>query len=149
MTRLKEDHPDNALPFMGMGSVMYNSGEYELAARCFLKAKEIREKSIGPDTADTASVYNNLGCCLIKLERNAEAFKLLRLAETIFQAELGTFHERTLTAKRNKTKSVRGGIDIQVSQRQMWQFFYEDKTSMIAKGGVKVEKAKKSDKKKK
>lgn len=30
------NHPDRALPLMGFGSVLYSSGEFELAARCFI-----------------------------------------------------------------------------------------------------------------
>lgn len=112
------------------------------------KAKEIREKELGQDTADTATCYNNLACCLIKLERTTEAFKLLGLAEAIFVAELGTFHERTLAVKRNKEKSVSLGLGLVVNQRQMWQFFFNDKTSKIGRGGIKVEKKAAPSKKK-
>ena len=114
------------------------------------QAKEIREKELGQDTADTATCYNNLGCCLIKLERKTEAFKLVSLAEAIFTAELGTFHERTLAAKRNKEKAAAEGLDLSVNYRPMWQFYFEDKTSKIGKGGVNPPKpAKKADGKKK
>jgi tetratricopeptide (TPR) repeat protein len=95
--QLEPGHPDRALPFMGFGSVLYNSGEYALSARCYIKAQQIRESTLGPDTADVAACYNNLACCYIKLDRTIEAFKLLKLAEAVFQSELGTFHERTLT----------------------------------------------------
>ena len=84
LKRLEINHPDRALPFIGLGTVFYNSAEYELGARCFLAAKQIREEYIGPNSADTASCYNNLGCCLIKLHRNLEAFRLLKLSEAIF-----------------------------------------------------------------
>lgn len=100
----------------------------------------IREQSIGPDSADTASTYNNLACALIKLERSTEAFKLLKLAEAIFQRELGMHHERTLTVKRNIGKALKSGLDVQVALRPMWQFFFNDETSNIGKGGVKIEK---------
>jgi hypothetical protein len=105
-----------------------------------MQAKVLREKDIGPDSADTAAAYNNLACALIKLERSSEAFKLLKLAEAILQRELGMHHERTLTVKRNLGKALKSGLDLQVVQRPMWQFFYDDQTSMIGKGGVKVEK---------
>ena len=32
-------NPDQALPYLGLGGVMYHSGEYELAARCFHKVR--------------------------------------------------------------------------------------------------------------
>lgn len=100
----------------------------------------LREQDIGPDSADTATAYNNLACALIKLERATEAFKLLKLADAIFQRELGMHHERTLTVKRNLNKALKSGLDVAVAHRPMWQFFFDDKTSDIGKGGVKIEK---------
>lgn len=44
--------------------------EYKLALRSFLKAREIREKLHGVEHVDTATIYNNLGCCMFMLERN-------------------------------------------------------------------------------
>lgn len=34
-----------------------------------LKARQIREEILGKDTPDTATVYNNLGCNMIMLNR--------------------------------------------------------------------------------
>ena len=93
-------------------------------------------------------MYNNLACCLIKLDRGSEAYKLLRLAEVIFEAELGLFHERTRTAKQNKDKAVRAGLDVEVAYRPMWQFFYNNEIAKIGVGGVKAEKKKVVGKKK-
>ena len=67
------NHPDKAFPYMGLGSVMYHIDEPAWALRCFLKAREIREATLGGDTVDTATVYNNLGCCMFMLERSEEA----------------------------------------------------------------------------
>jgi hypothetical protein len=53
-----------------MGSVIFNMEEPSFALRLYLKAKIIREETIGGDTVDTATVYNNLGCCMFMLERN-------------------------------------------------------------------------------
>lgn len=43
--------------------------EYELSLRCFLKAREIREKLHGVEHVDTAASYNNLGCCMFMIDR--------------------------------------------------------------------------------
>jgi hypothetical protein len=90
-------HPDKAFPFMGLGSVMYHIDEPAWALRCFLKAREIREATLGGDCVDTATVYNNLGCCMFMLERNEEAKAYFQLSNAIFDHELGTNHERTIT----------------------------------------------------
>ena len=67
------NHPDYAFPYMGLGSVMYHIDEPAWALRCFLKARKIREDNLGGDCVDTATVYNNLGCCMFMLERSEEA----------------------------------------------------------------------------
>ena len=74
------NHPDQAFPFCGLGSVLYHTDEPAWALRCYLKAREIREERLGGDTVDTATVYNNLGCCMYMLERNQEALAYFELA---------------------------------------------------------------------
>jgi hypothetical protein len=37
--KLSYDHPDRALPYMGLGSVLFSNNEYELAARCFFEVR--------------------------------------------------------------------------------------------------------------
>ena len=95
--QLVYNHPDQAFPFCGLGSVLYHMDEPAWAVRCYLKAREIREERLGGDTVDTATVYNNLGCCMYMLERNQEALAYFELAEAILECELGPDHERTLT----------------------------------------------------
>lgn len=68
--KLAYNHPDEAFPYCGMGSVFYHMDEPAWALRCYLKARTIREDRLGGDTVDTATVYNNLGCCMYMLERN-------------------------------------------------------------------------------
>jgi tetratricopeptide (TPR) repeat protein len=99
--KLPTNHPDLAFPYCGLGSVLYQMEEPAWALRLFLKAREIREATLGGDTVDTATVYNNLGCCMFMLERNEEAKAYFELANAILDCELGPQHERTLTSKRN------------------------------------------------
>jgi hypothetical protein len=54
-----------------------------------MKAREIREERLGGDTVDTATVYNNLGCCMYMLERNQECLAYFELAHAILECELG------------------------------------------------------------
>jgi hypothetical protein len=69
---------------------------------------------------DTATVYNNLGCCMYMLERNQECKAYFELANAIFEAELGPNHERTLTSHRNLDKSKRTVLNIVPQFRQLW-----------------------------
>ena len=39
LTSLPINHPDRALPMMGFGSVLFNSGEFELSARCYIAVR--------------------------------------------------------------------------------------------------------------
>jgi pentatricopeptide repeat protein len=55
-----------------------------------------RETFLGGNESDTATTYNNLACCYMKLGRGKEAYDYYNLAELIFTAQLGAFHERTL-----------------------------------------------------
>ena len=79
------NHPDQAFPYCGLGSVLFHTDEPAWALRCYLKAREIREERLGGDTVDTATVYNNLGCCMYMLERNQECLAYFELAEAILE----------------------------------------------------------------
>mmetsp|Transcript_30757 Transcript_30757/g.47154 ORF Transcript_30757/g.47154 Transcript_30757/m.47154 type:complete len:190 (+) Transcript_30757:913-1482(+) len=68
--KLTSNHPDLAFPYCGLGSVLYHMEEPAWSLRLFLKAREIREDTLGGDTVDTATIYNNLGCAMFMLERN-------------------------------------------------------------------------------
>lgn len=62
---------------------------------------------LGGDTIDTASAYNNLGCCMFFLDRVREAMAYFKLAKAILETELGTYHFRTTTVqKRNLTSLI-------------------------------------------
>ncbi len=84
MSGIAVDSPDRVLPYAGIGSVCFHIMEYEWAVRCFLKVRSIREKTQGGDTVDCATIYNNLGCCMLKLNRFREANAYLKLAKAIF-----------------------------------------------------------------
>ena len=74
--------------------VLYNVEEYEMSLRAFLKAREVREKLFGPEHIDTASIYNNLGCCMYMLDRNKEAQAYLNIAHAVYELELGAMNNR-------------------------------------------------------
>ena len=115
---LPDNHPDKAFPYCGLGSVLYHIDEPAWALRCYLQAREIREERLGGDTVDTATVYNNIGCCMYILERNQECKAFFELSNAIMEQELGPHHERTLTTARNVQKSPapnRHGFSISTS----------------------------------
>jgi len=62
---------------------LYNAEEYELAARCFLKAREIREALLGIESVDTVTTFNNIGCCFFMLDRPKEALSYFKIAKEV------------------------------------------------------------------
>ena len=117
---LPYNHPDQAFAYCGLGSVLYHIDEPAWALRCYLKARQIREERLGGDTVDTATVYNNIGCCMLILERNQEARAFFELSNAIMDAELGPHHERTLTSARNQQKVKKVFLDITPEHRFLW-----------------------------
>ena len=113
-------HPDKAFAFCGLGSVLFHMEEPAWALRLYLQARTIREDSLGGDTVDTATVYNNLGCCMYMLERNQEAKAYFELANAILECELGPQHERTLTSARNISKANKTVLGIVPEYRPLW-----------------------------
>jgi hypothetical protein len=76
---------------------------------------------VGPDTVDTATVYNNLGVCFFSLKRFHESFAYLQLAEAIFEELLGPNHPRTITTKRNLTKIKRSNFMAAPEYKPIWR----------------------------
>ena len=96
--------PDNALPFCFLGEYFIRMKEYEWALRVFEKAKNIREETIGGDTIDTATVYNNLGVAAFCLESYLPANGYFMMAYEIYKNLLGINHLRTILIKENLQK---------------------------------------------
>ncbi len=96
---LPSHHPDVAIPYCGIASVLYHLEEFSFALRGYLKVKEIREECLGGNTVDTATTYNNLGCSMMALGRYQEAKAYFMLGHAILQMELGPTHERTMTVR--------------------------------------------------
>ena len=140
---LPYNHPDQAFAYCGLGSVMYHMEEPAWALRLFLKAREIRESTLGGDTVDTATVYNNLGACMFMLERNEEGKAYFELANAILECELGAQHERTLTSLRNIGKINKTVLGITPEFRPLWRTAVPDPAP---KGGKKKKKKKKKGK---
>jgi len=84
-------NPDCALVYCNIGSLMISMREYEWAFRSFWKAKIIREYTIGGDTIDTASIYNNLGVCTFYLQCFYTTNAFFKLSYEILKDKLGYY----------------------------------------------------------
>ncbi|CAD8081559.1 unnamed protein product [Paramecium sonneborni] len=102
--KLQAEHPDKALPYCGIGSVLYHMQEYELAVRAFMKARIIRESSIGDENIENAITFNNLGCALHQNGNLFAAENCYIFAITILEIHLGTMNAMTMNVKRNLQK---------------------------------------------
>ena len=78
--------------------------EYEWALRCYTKAKMIREETIGGDTIDTATIYNNLGVASFCLESYLPANGYFKMAYEIYKNLCGINNMRTIIIKENLSK---------------------------------------------
>jgi hypothetical protein len=143
--RLSFNHPDRALLYCGLASALSHLGQFKLATRSFLMAKKIRERCIGGDTIETATVYNNLGVCMYNLARYQEAFAYFELSEAIFMMMLGPNHARTLTVKQNINKVKRQNLLATPDFKVLWAKQFQDPfpKSKKKKGKGKKKKGKK------
>jgi hypothetical protein len=135
--RLGFNNPDRALLFCGLGSVLTHLGQYRLALRSFLMAKKIRERCIGGDTIETATVYNNLGVCMYYLTRYQEGFAYFELGEAILMMLLGPHHARTLTVKQNINKIKRQNLLATPDFKVLWTKQFVDPFPKKKKKGKK------------
>ena len=95
---------DTSLPYCFLGELFVKLQEYNWALRSFLKAKKIREETIGGETPDTAATYNNIGVVAYCMESYLPAKGFFKLAYEIYKSLLGLTHPRTLLIKSNLSK---------------------------------------------
>ena len=133
--RLGFNNPDRALVYCGLGSVLAHLGHYALALRSYLMAKKIRERCIGGDTVEAATVYNNLGACMYFLTRYQEAFAYFQLSEAIFLMILGPSHARTVTTKENIEKVKRQNLLTTPEFKVLWSKEFKDPNPKPKKKG--------------
>jgi tetratricopeptide (TPR) repeat protein len=141
--QLNFNSPDRALVFCGLGSVMTHLGHYKLALRSYLMAKKIRERCIGGDSVEAATVYNNLGVNMYHLFRYQEAFAYFELSEAIFTMMLGPHHTRTLLVKQSIDRVKRQNILAAPSFKVLWTKQFEDPFPKRIKKKDKKKKGKK------
>ncbi|MCQ2816316.1 MAG: tetratricopeptide repeat protein [archaeon] len=96
--------PDSALVYCFLGEIFIKLKENIWALRCYLMAKKKREETIGGDTPDTASVYNNLGVVCYMMESYLPSHGYFNLAFEIYKEICGLNHPRTMMIKSNISK---------------------------------------------
>jgi tetratricopeptide (TPR) repeat protein len=63
--------------FFGMGCLFYNHGKFDLACKCFVKAKNLRDQyaseesiNLGVSTHHSGFILNNVACCLVQFSNS-------------------------------------------------------------------------------
>jgi hypothetical protein len=141
---LPSNHPDTATVWAGLGRVAFHHDEYEIAARSFLKVRAIREHTIGGDTVESATAYNNVAVSFMAINREREAVAYLQLSTALLRHLLGEQHPRTLTSERNLNKARSGNMSTRLEVPHIYYIPHKDTV-----GTAKKKKKKKGGKKKK
>jgi hypothetical protein len=75
-----------------------------------LKAKEVRGNELREDSIENALLENNIGCCMMLINRHTEAMKHFEISECILDLRLGKFNEKTLVVQQNASKNKKAYI---------------------------------------
>lgn len=138
--KLPASHPDTAVVWCGLGRVAFHTGHFEVAAKVTSKARVVREHTLGGDTIETATSYNNLACCFSALDRPFEAAAFLELAAEILKELAGEEHPRTLTAMRNLEKAKAAPHKTILEIPHIFSIYVKDRYKNKALGGKKKKK---------
>ncbi len=115
--------------------------EYEYAFRCFEKAKSVFGLSLEVESIDNAVLQNNVGCCLMMLNRNQEAIKYFEVSHNIFDLKVGCFDQRTLVVQQNFNKNRKAYLELLPEFKTMWKAYMQKSTTKLP--AVKTTKQKK------
>ena len=98
-----------------IGLVSYYNLRYELGYQCFYTVADYRSKEYGARSVDTASVWNNQGCCLFGMSNHTEARVVFERALNVLDSVLGSRHPRTTVVFNNVEKAKRSlGIKMHI-----------------------------------
>mmetsp|Transcript_64550 Transcript_64550/g.144983 ORF Transcript_64550/g.144983 Transcript_64550/m.144983 type:complete len:893 (+) Transcript_64550:67-2745(+) len=136
---LPAKHPDTAVVWCALGRVAFHTGHFEVAARLTMRARAIRERTLGGDTVETATTYNNLACCFTALARPMEAVAFLELSAEILKVLAGEDHPRTQVALRNLEKARSAKMRMHLEVPHVFSYLVRD-TTLVRRGGRKKKK---------
>jgi CHAT domain-containing protein/tetratricopeptide (TPR) repeat protein len=88
---LGEEHPHTAESYNNVAACLNAQGQHGKALPLYEKALTIRRKVLGEEHPDTALSYNNVAWCLWRLDRIADATRLLQ--RSLPGQEVARFHK--------------------------------------------------------
>ena len=92
-----------------IGMLAYYSLRYDVALLCFAAVSQYRSCSYGASSADTATAWNNEGCCLFCLQQKGESRVRLEKAWGVMCKVLGHRAPRSVVVWKNLEKARRAG----------------------------------------
>ena len=92
-----------------IGMLAYYSLRYDVALLCFAAVAEYRSSAYGLSSADTATAWNNEGCCLFCLQRKGESRLRFEKAWGVMCKVLGHRAPRSVAVWKNLEKARRSG----------------------------------------
>jgi serine/threonine protein kinase/tetratricopeptide (TPR) repeat protein len=100
-----------------VGDAYRGIGEYEKSIDHMLRARDLRQRHLGPDHPDTLSTLNNLGDAYMDAGKPTEAIAVLEPVRDKRVAQLGDDHPDTLTTLNNLALaySLSGKIEESIS----------------------------------
>lgn len=101
-----------AVSLNSIGLLCYFALRYDLALNCFAEVTAFRYQSYGNTSADTATAWNNLACCLYCTGRAGDARVRFERAYNTLSKVLGQRHPRAVVAWRNLDKSKRSHASV-------------------------------------
>ena len=70
----------------------------------------MRDKDLMKDSTENALLENNIGCCLMMLNRHTEAMKNFKVSECIYDLKYSKLNEKTLVVQQNGMKNKKAYI---------------------------------------
>jgi len=94
-------HSSYAKTCNAVGTVWYESGNYDKALKFYYQSLETSEKVHGEDNIITASIYDDLGATYYRKEKYGKALKYCKKALKIYEISFGKDHRFTATSYEN------------------------------------------------
>ena len=84
------------------------------------------------ESVDNAIIQNDIGCCMMMLERNQEASKYFDVGHSVLDLKVGAFDERTLAVQQNFNKNKKAYLEMLPEFRTMWKTYIQKTTKLPA-----------------
>jgi hypothetical protein len=74
---------------------------------------------------ENAILQNNIGSCLMMLNRNQEAVRYFDISHNVLDLRVGRFDERSLVVQQNAGKNRKAHLEMMPEFKTMWKTYVE------------------------